>query len=316
MIGSGLKKLAAEYGLKVDHGVAYGVLHGYAATMCEGSGWKRIVFAARFADSAQKTAFMDAVQAVDVKNIYRVLRLGINATGVQVDFYDTVGTMEKIREFIPWFTQLLQEYQAFEWDNCPECGNQITEGKWLLTGGVCAQYYHADCAQKVVREVEERNEQRKNADGGSYLKGTAGALLGALLGSAVWAAVLMMGYVASVVGLVIGWLADRGYRLLHGRNGKGKLAILIVAVVLGVLVGTIAAETVGLARYIGQLKETTLTFSNIPKLMVSLLVHDAEYRSAVLGNMGMGLLFAALGAGWLVFRTGKGVSGDKAIELK
>lgn len=316
MIGSGLKKLAAEYGMKVDRGIAYGALQGYAAAMCEGSGWKRIVFAARFADPVQKTAFMDAVQAVDVKNIYRVLRLGINASGVQVDFYDTVGTLDKIREFIPWFVQLLGEYQASAWDECPDCGLQVTEGKWLLTGGVCAQYYHEACGQKVAREVQERNEQRKNADGGSYLKGAAGALLGALIGSIAWAAVLMMGYVAAAVGLLIGWLSDRGYRLLHGRNGKGKIMILIVAVIFGVLAGTIAAESIGWIQYIGELKNAALTVADIPKLMISLLVHDAEYRSAVLGNMGMGLLFAALGVGWLVFRTGKEVAAEKVIELK
>ena len=37
MIGSGLKKLASENGMKVARGVAYGALRGYAATLSEGN---------------------------------------------------------------------------------------------------------------------------------------------------------------------------------------------------------------------------------------------------------------------------------------
>ena len=37
MIGSGLKKLANENGMKVAHGVAYGSLRSYAATLSEGT---------------------------------------------------------------------------------------------------------------------------------------------------------------------------------------------------------------------------------------------------------------------------------------
>ena len=37
MIGSGLKKLAQDYGMNVDKGVAYGSLGGYCATLFETS---------------------------------------------------------------------------------------------------------------------------------------------------------------------------------------------------------------------------------------------------------------------------------------
>jgi len=58
-----------------------------------------------------------------------------------------------------------------------------------------------------------------------------------------WAVVLNLGYVASLVGLLIGFLALKGYDLLKGKQGKGKVAILIVAIVFGVLLGTFAEET-------------------------------------------------------------------------
>ena len=37
MLGAGLKKLAKQYDLRVDAGVAYGSLRGYATTLFEGA---------------------------------------------------------------------------------------------------------------------------------------------------------------------------------------------------------------------------------------------------------------------------------------
>lgn len=315
MVGSAFKKLAAEYGMKVDRGVAYGSLQGYAATMCEGSGWKRIVFSTSFADPMQKTMFLDAIQAVDVKKEYRVTNLTVAADGIVVDFLDNPGTMSKIKAFLPWFLPLLQQYQATAWNVCPECGCEITVGKWMLNNGV-ASYMHEACAAKAIREVDDSNERRKQEDTGSYLKGAVGAGLGALLGAVIWALVLMAGYVASIVGFVIGWLSDKGYRLLHGRNGKGKVAILIVSIILGVIVGTLGASAISLAMEISEYPEMGLTYADIPAVMLVLFLEDTEYVSAMLSNVGMGLLFAALGVYWFVFRAAKEVADEKIVELK
>ena len=315
MIGSGLKKLAAEYGMKVDRGVAYGPLQGFAATMNEGSGWKRIIFSTTFADPTQKTVFMDALSAVDVKKDYRVINLATGADFVEVVFHDTVGTMGKIREFLVWFLPLLRENGASAWDVCPSCGCVITGGKWMLYNGGIARYYHPACAEKAMREVADQNEQRKQEDEGSYVKGTIGALVGALIGGAVWAAVLLAGYMASLIGLLIGWLSDKGYRLLKGKNGKGKIAILIIAVILGVVIGTLGADAVQLANMINA-GEINATVADIPLLLVALFTGDDGYRSALLGNIGTGLLFAALGVYWFVMRAGKEVADNKMVELK
>lgn len=69
MILSGLKKLAADNGMKVAHGVAYGSLGGYAASMSEGSGFKQITFSTKVAD---RDALLAAINQVDVQRNYRV----------------------------------------------------------------------------------------------------------------------------------------------------------------------------------------------------------------------------------------------------
>jgi hypothetical protein len=315
MIGSGLKKLAVEYGLKVDKGVAYGAMQGYAVTMSEGAGWKEIIFAVGFADPAQREAFMQAVNQVNVQKAYRVRRMSMAPNAIQVLFNDTVGTMKKIRAFLEWFLPLLQQYQATAWNVCPECGMEVVTGKWMLIENV-AYYMHESCAQKTIRDIQGDNERRVQEDTGSYARGAIGAVVGAALGGVAWALVLMMGYVASIMGLLVGWLSDAGYRLLKGKNGKGKIAILIVSVIFGVVAGTIGADIIMLIQMVGRGELPGMVAGDVPALIFVMLAEDPEYRGIVLKNIGMGLLFAALGVYWLVVRTKKEVSGTQITELK
>ena len=127
---------------------------------------------------------------------------------------------------------------------------------------------------------------------------------------------LNLGYVASVVGLLIGWLAEKGYNLLHGKQGKAKVLILILAVIFGVLLGTFTADAITLAGMIGGGELPGFAMGDIPGIIMILLADDAEYRAATIGNILMGLLFAALGVFALLRKAGKAVSDTKYVELK
>ena len=237
MVGSGLKKLAKANGMKVAKGVAYGSLRGYAATMNEGSGFKLIVFSTKFSDEESKNRVVATLEQTDTKNLFRVQNIGISAKSIQIVFADNPGTMKKIEDFLNWFIPVLQANGASTYDVCPECGGQVITGRWVMIDG-CAHHLHDSCAAHVRQGIEEEKEIQKRQATGSYGLGAVGALVGAALGAVVWALVLMMGYVASIVGLLIGWLADKGYGLLHGKQGKAKIAILIAAIIVGVVIGT------------------------------------------------------------------------------
>ena len=314
MVGSAFKKLAAENGMKVAKGVAYGDLRGFAATLSEGSGYKQIIFTTKFADPAGKGRLLDLVNSMDLKKEYRVLQLNLAPNAVQVVFHDNPGTMKKITAFLDWFIPLLREHSATGVNICTECGCEITAGKWVLVNGT-AYHLHDSCAQKAEREVEEDNTQRAEA-GGSYLLGTLGAFLGAALGSVAWGFVLYMGYVASIVGLVIGFLAEKGYNLFRGKQGKAKVLILILAIVFGVLLGTFAADVIALGEMIGSGELRGFTAADIPAFILFMLAEEPEYRSATISNIGMGLLFAALGVFALLRNTGKAVADSKYTELE
>lgn len=314
MIGSGLKKLAVENGMKIAQGVAYGSLQGFAATMCEGNGWKSITFSTAISDPLKKDEFMQAVNSVNIQRIYRVQNLGMAPRNIQVVFLDNPGTMKKIQEFLEWFLPLLRQAGATMANICPECGGEVVNGRWMLIDGV-AHHMHEGCAQRVSSEIGEENARRGQEDQGSYIRGILGALLGAALGAIVWAVVLNLGYVASLVGLLIGFLALKGYDMFKGKQGKGKVAILIVAIVFGVLLGTFAAETFTVIGLINN-GELNLEIAQAPLLVLAVLKDDPEYAAGVGGNVLMGLLFAALGVFTLLRNAGRAVAGTKVKSLE
>ena len=315
MVGSGLKKLAAENGMEVAQGVAYGNLQGFAATMMEGSNIKILTFATRFPSEEQKNQMIQAANAVDISRTYRVQKLEFGLRTIQVVFTDTIGTMKKIRAFVEWFIPLLRQYGAFGWNVCAECGTEITAGRWALVNGI-AYHMHDTCAEKVSREIEEDNTRQQEESTGSYASGTLGALLGSLVGSVLWAIVLGAGYVASIVGFVIGWLAEKGYNLFKGKQGKAKVAILIVAVIIGVIVGNFGFDAYTLLDMINSGELPGFEIADIPSLILLLLIEDSEYLSATLGNVAIGLLFAGLGVFSLLRKTSQDVAGQKYIVLK
>ena len=171
MVGSGLKKLARKHGMEVSAGVAYGSLMGYASTLSEGSGWKRIDISTQFADPDQRTALQEAVNSVNISREYRVRDLVINHRSVNIIFLDNPGTMKKIEAFIDWFYPLLAQHGAARANVCPECGGdnvayvQYKQGNQEPWRVRCF-----DCGHTVDRRAAGRHE----AQGHWNREGSAG----------------------------------------------------------------------------------------------------------------------------------------------
>lgn len=317
MIGKALKKLAAENGMTVANGVAYGSFRGYAATLCEGSGWKRIDFSVRFSDPARKAQFLDAVGNVgdqQLYKLYRVNRFAVSERVIQIWFHDNPGTMKKLLAFLDWFIPLLDTHGASKANFCSECGLEILDGHWVMVDGVC-HHVHSACGEKIQREIDSDNQRMKEERTGSYASGALGAFLGAALGAVLWAVVLYLGYIASLVGLVIGFLAEKGYDLLKGKQSKGKIVILVLAILFGVLAGTLAADAFILAEMIhgGQIPGAGMT--DIPALILFLFADSPEYLRETIGSMGLGLMLAGIGVFRRLRKAGLEVSDTKFVKL-
>lgn len=313
MIGMGLKKYAQENGLKVDAGVAYGSLKGYAVTMREGENIKQILFATSFSDPAQSEALLALLNSRDLTEEFRVKNLTVAPNGINIVFNDTVGTMKKIEAFLEWFLPLLSQYGASGADVCNECGMQITDGgTWVLKNGAVAFHVHSGCARKIQESTDSENTKRKEERTGSYATGAVGALIGAALGSIVWAIIWAMGYLAALAGLAIGFLANKGYGLLKGKEGKGKIAVLIVAIIVGVLLGTALGYG---ADLVIAMNEESIPMEYFGE-MVTIIMESDEFWGEFALNSGLGILFAALGTFGMLRQESKNVADEKVKILK
>ena len=313
MIGIGLKKLAGEHGMTISGGVAYGTLKGFATTLSEGAGYKRIGIATCFTDPQQQTLFQNAISQVALEKTYRVQHLTFAPKSIDIIFLDNPGTMKRILAFIDWFYPLLVQYGATGAGVCAECGGVHT-GEWYLIDGI-AFPLHSGCAEHIKAALAADQQKHKEEDTGSYVQGLLGSLLGAALGAVAWAVVLYIGFVASLVGLLIGWLADKGYTLCHGKNGKGKIVILIIAIIFGVVLGTIIPDIISLVQMIDAGELLGYTYADIPNLIVYLLSVDEEYSRSVGASVAMGLLFAGLGVYALLKKTAKEVTSSTVKKL-
>lgn len=299
MVGSALKKYAKAHGLRVNGGFAYGTLHGYNLALDDGPNIKRMVLFTRFPDEAQKAAFDAALNESEAATYYRIQSREYSDNMILLVFKDKMGTMTLIEEFADRFLPQLAQYGALP-DVCSHCGASTGgSGKWVLVNGL-PFYMHESCLHSTETSIRSSEERVKEDLTGSYLAGFFGALLGGLLGSALWAGLMYVGFIAGLVGFVIGFLAEKGYRLLKGKEGKGKLFILIAVILLCVAFGTLLGEYVVTAK---AMHEEGLSHVPTMDFFLYLLREEPEFRTAIVKDFLLGLLFAGLGVFGLLART-------------
>ncbi len=315
MISAGIKKLAKENDLKISSGVAYGNLYGFASTFSEGNGYKRLVIVTTLPYPDWERWLKAELNNTNIEREYRVKSISFNVKTIEIEFRDAAGTMKRINAFIEWFYPLLEKAYATKCKICAECGQPIEKGTWKLINGVVYPL-HKDCAIQLRNTLIEEHETEMAEQKGSYLMGFLGAILGAAIGAALWAGVYYMGYMASIVGFVIGILAERGYNLFKGKKGGLKVAILIVLVIAGVAVGTLAGEWLTLYTMMQEGELIGYTAKDLLPLLIEIIEVEEEATAAVLKNIGTGVLFAALGVFALIRKTAKEAKPTKVKDLK
>ena len=315
MIGHTYKKFAAEHQMTVAKGIAYGSFYGYAATMCEGAGWKRIAVSCRFTDADKRDQLEAELNTHDLMKEFRVQELALCDDGIIIVFYDNPGTMKKLRAFCEWFFPTLSAYGVTGADICPECGQPITDnGSWKLVGEM-AVHMHTACISRMQSSLdrEAQMEAENNADK-SYLNGLVGALIGALLGAVVWGGLMYAGFYASAVGVLIGVLTSKGYDITNGKQKVGKIFIVLIATILSVVVGTFGAYAASLAVEISSGLLPGYVMGDIPWMLLYLL-QDPEFLRAAALDIALGLMYALLGAGYILLRVYKSTKDIKVQTL-
>lgn len=142
--------------------------------------------------------------------------------------------------------------------------------------------------------MDNVNEKR-----GSVITGFVGAFIGALIGAVLWTLIGLAGYVASIVGFVIAFLAGKGYDLCKGRKGTAKVVVLIVCVLLAVLIGNFGTYALDIHN-IYQEELSYLTDEEKQDVVSEeeffmLIMTDSEVQIDFVKDCAIGVVFAALG---------------------
>ena len=295
MLGSGLKTLAKELGLKISDGIAFGEYLGYNLTFSEGMGYKQLGISTKAPAEEKIDAFLNNLPDGDALfKEFRVNNITVNADAVIVNFHDNPGTLAKFRDFLNWILPQLKAQNFSGADLCPLCGSKIAnQDPWKLDEAV-AHHVHAQCADSAEMRSALLVEQLRAEDTGSYATGFVGALIGSVLGAIPWAIALYFGFFVSMLGFVIGFLAQKGYDLARGRIGKGKIAIVIIASIFGVLLGNVLSDVMMLTQLIRNGEIFGATLGDIPGMLTAAYT-DIEFLKGTMADLGMGLFFALLG---------------------
>ena len=304
MITKEYKELAEEYGLNIAAGVAYGSLNGLAVTMyCVGKK-KAMAFATKFSDPVGQANLNDAIAQTNPTTKFYLKEFCMAPDRVLITFQNLPDDTTHIRAFLQWFLPLLASSGASPYNLCPECGFQISDGKWKLVGNM-ACYVHTSCEERIVRTY---GTVRK----GFYISGIIGAIIGMGIGTLLWVAFQKQGYMTAAASLAVGVFTGWGYNLLYGREGKGRFSILAIFIALGVTIGTFAPDFRAYSEMVPTNEMIHLSFFNS---IWNRLCVDSDYMWNFIKVFISGLLFASCGCGVMIEKTGKKFKKRKVMDL-
>ena len=298
-----IASIASKHGWKVHSDAAIGEFNGYWFSVSQASkGAHVIVFTS--------VSGLRALEFTKLKGILedRGADLGIievNGTGNSIWLkLRGRGRQEEAEEIAEMSLRALAAELSYLGLK-PGCNFCDSEGplKPYHVGGTAVEICESCVARLSQLEREGATEPR--SAGGSYLTGTIGAASGAVIGAILWILVARLGFVSSLVGLVMAFLAKTGYEMLNGRKGRGKAAIIATAVFLGVIAAVLSYYPIEIREALGP----ELPFSFWLQTVLVGFASDSEVFWLIMKDLGIGLLFALLGSYGIVSGILKEASG-------
>jgi hypothetical protein len=287
-----LERFSEKHGLQTDKKQIWGQYKGYQFTIGQYSGDNILtVFTSlAFEDTAEEQkldSILEGLKAAKEIKDYKNNGSSLSITKTKAFGQVSVEELEYLLD------RLANEFSKI--GARPACFNCNNEGEkdFACYNGVVMTM--CDTCYASISENLNQAQGEYEIKSSNYLSGAVGAILGALLGSVLWVVIGMIGYIASIAGLAISAASTKGYMLLNGK--MTKLAPWIIG--LASLIALILAQFVTLditfynefkkAGYDVSITDTILSTFELPFI-------DPEVTTDFFKNMGLGLLFAALGA--------------------
>ena len=296
---SALKRLAAENGMKMAKGCAYGELGGFLVSLFNENNFRSMYInyaaGANVPEENEKRARLDALLA-SAKAQGNVLSYNVLNDGVQMSFRANGKGMASLRALLSQLLGALAQEGFIGTACCSRCGGAADGTEKIVLQNGRAQLMHEACITALADEQREAVQQQSHS-GNNYWMGLLGAVLGTLVGLIPWVLLARAGYFASIAGFLIGLCAKKGYELFRGKLGRPKLVVLIVCSVLGVVLAQYVDVWIQVAI---ELDGYFFSFGELTSITTQLILTEPEVLTPFLINLALGLVFALAGL-WGVF---------------
>ena len=313
MAGASWKDIAQEKGLAFQNKAIFGWLNGYYITLRlifnvfrlhvylpapqdltdqTGTEEQRLKADSIRADAAR--VLEDTLKEFKLARI-RTINEGQSAG---VEFRGNIKLTKRFGDFLEAATGKLAEHSIPTARVCCQCSKAMDHDEVPVLIREDVFPMHGHCADATTLTEAWDSKQK-----GSLLLGILGAALAAVVGAVPWAVVYCLGYMASIFGILIGFLVNKGYDLLHGRQGRVKIAVVLLFVLLSVAIGQLAGTSYQLSQLYDETKAELKVYEEMAYSKTDAIYlfwtedlwADADTSHEILSNLGQGVFFALLG---------------------
>ncbi len=328
------RKLSQETGLHFEDKRIFGWVDGYHVTFTMVLGMMfrfQVYLPANQAlgqeadqEALQKSALLraEAVRVLEAAAKEYKLNRTASLTGEQfaaIEFRTTNKAIKQMGQFIRRAVAGIAGLGIPSVKACSHCGQIMESGEVPVRIKDDVFPMHDNCAEEAIRQQAWLGEPKK----GSLPLGILGAAAAAILGAIPWAVVFAMGYMASLVGILIGFMVSRGYDLTHGRQGRVKIVIVLLFVLLSVALGQVAGGSYQLSEYYDEVQSELKSYEEMMYTKTEALVFywtedlwaSPQAMQEELGNFGTGVFFALLGCSGMFMQMARDTAAKKPKRL-
>ena len=255
MLWPGIKKLGKELNLKRTDSEITGKVKNCFVRAYDGHNKKELELYVPEMDDDDKNNIVTKLESKKIKK-YEWL-----SNGVRLTFVELVRpySIKKIREILEELVNYFSNKYPAQSPSCQHCGQQNETDVYCVNNNASLLICN-DCYRQMERDIQNENTENKNTEG-NYLMGFIGAILFAIPG--ILATVLIFVFLDRLVAisaLIYIILGIKGYKTFKGKISPVGAVIVIIAGLIMVALGVIAAYSVVIFRELEMINFSLLIY--------------------------------------------------------
>ena len=297
------------YGMVVSGNYAYGAIEGYetnASLSTLDSVAPLKIHISFHATDLQKLNIEAAIKNLSVKFV----RMAFTPYGMTLGFngFTMNSLLKKLPDILKAIYGILASNEALNKDYCPVCGKPFDGNATKRDIDGFTITIDNDCVEKINTAIKAENQEFDNAPN-NYLLGFLGACIGGLAGAACSVILFLIGFVSAISSVISVVLGAFLYRKFHGKPNK-IMIVIVAATTIVFMVASIVIMYI-VAAYGLAIEEGVAVASATEAF--GIYMKNPDFSREFYSNLGLVLLFSAIGIGLEIYTLAKKIKRKKNI---